>query len=194
MASRYRYQDPKTGHRFASGGILFYDSEGVWVIAEKDGSSRSAGIVYNDMGGRYTYEDGNIYASIARELREETYGLCELLVTEVRHLTENFRPVYVNGHDGKPAYFSLPVDLNRLSLEVRRRLVLDPVRYEIERKVVIEANSDVPVEYYPMSLKKLSMEEIRDPKTRLSFRLKKILRLSGVCDGVRSSSPDPVDL
>ena len=186
--NKYRWTDPKTGHRFASGGILFYDSQGVWVVAERDGKN---GIIYNDMGGKYTYEDGTIHASIARELREETYGLCELRVGEVRALGDLFTPVYVNGHDGKPAYFSLPIDFARLPADLRRRIVLDPDQYLIERKAVIDSNRDVPVEYYPMFLRKLSMADLKDPRVRLSFRLRKILRISGIVpDMARVPSPE----
>ena len=186
-STKYRWTDPKTGHRFASGGILFYDSEGIWVVAEKDNKT---GVIYNDMGGRYAYEDGNIYAAMARELREETYGLCELMVGEVKALAETNRPVYINGHDCKPAYFSLPLDLSRLSPEIKSRLILDPRQYDIERKTVIISNHDAPIDYYPLYLKKLSMEELKDPKLRLGFRLRKILRISGIVpDMPRVPSP-----
>ena len=185
--TKYRWTDPATNHRFASGGILFYDSTGIWVLAERGEGKH---IVFNDMGGRYTYEDGTIYASIARELREETYGLCELRVEDIKALAEITTAVYVNGHDGKPAYFSLPVDLSRLHPALRSKIVLDPDLFLIERKAVIDSNREVPVEYYPMYLRKISMAELKDPRLRLSFRLRKILRISGIVPDIpRVPSP-----
>ena len=73
------WNDPVTGRHFSAGGILLYDTQGLYLVGETSNS----GVVYSDIGGRYIPEDGNIWATIRRELYEETYGVCDLLTKEV---------------------------------------------------------------------------------------------------------------
>ena len=172
---KFKWHDPDTNNVLTAGGILFYDDSGVWVIGEKDKN----GIVYTDIGGKYTYEDGNIWATIARELREETYGLCEIFVREIISLAKRYPPVYVNGHDNRPVYVCLVVPLRALNLFSREYFVLDPNLFAVQRKKTLDENPDVPVDFYsPCILTKLSYEELRNPLFRLSYRLKRILKFS----------------
>ena len=53
---KYRWFDGK-GRQLTAGGILPYDDTGIWVIGEEDKS----GITYTDAGGKYQFEDGDIY-------------------------------------------------------------------------------------------------------------------------------------
>jgi len=52
-----------------AGGLLFYDDQGIWVIKEQT----PFGVVFNDPGGKYQFEDTNINICIVREFHEETY-------------------------------------------------------------------------------------------------------------------------
>ena len=77
---KYCFYDTDTNEWYAGGGIVFYDDQGIWVIKEKD--------QYNDIGGKYNYNDGNIYACIARELGEETYHTIQLSLQELLNISK----------------------------------------------------------------------------------------------------------
>ena len=174
---KFKWHDLSTGYTLTAGGILFYDDQGIWVIGEKDRS----GIVYTDIGGRYTYEDGNIWVTISRELREETYGTCELFASEIVSLSKKHPPVYVNGHENRPVYMCLVIPIVELMLESRKNFVLDPIMFNKQRNITLAENPDVPADYYcPCVLTKLSYEELADPRFRLSYRLKRIMKFSTV--------------
>jgi hypothetical protein len=172
---KFRWQDPATGHALTAGGILFYDDLGVWVIGEKDKN----GIVYTDIGGRYTYEDGNIWTTIRRELYEETYGTCEMFTSDIVTFSQRYGNIYVNGHNNVPTYVCLVVPVADLRFDAHFRL--DPRTFEDRRITTLRENPDVPVNYYcPCLLAKLSYEDLSDPVFRLSHRLKRILKFSAV--------------
>lgn len=172
---KFKWRDPISGHALTAGGILFYDDQGVWVIGERDKN----GIVYTDIGGRYAYEDGNIWAAIARELREETYGTCELFARDIINLSRLHSPVYVNGHDNRPVYVCLVVPLNSRILAEQPYFALDPANFSTCRQRTLMENPDVPEDYYcPCVLTKLSYEELKTPEVRLSYRLKRVLKFS----------------
>lgn len=172
---KFQWRDPTTGHFFSAGGILIYDSDGIWVIGEKDSTSAGKGsISYTDMGGKYAYEDGNIFATIARECREETYGLCEIFASTVESLVSKIGSVLVNGHSNKPVYMCLVVSLEELSNN-NVFFNLDPKKFEEKRGKVMQENLDVPESYYsPCLLTKIPFSEIS--KHRLSYRLKRIVK------------------
>jgi len=173
---KFRWHDPDTGYTLTAGGILFYDDQGVWVIGEKDKN----GIMYTDIGGRYAFEDGNIWVTIRRELYEETYGICEMLTRDVMALSKKFSPIYVNGHNGTPVYACLTIPISEMNASIANgTFTLDPVLFDIRRIQTIKENPDVPVDYYsPCILTKLTYGELSDPKYRLSYRLKRILKYS----------------
>jgi hypothetical protein len=189
---KFKWHDPDTGYTLTAGGILFYDDQGMWLIGEKDKS----GVVYTDIGGRYAYEDGNIWAAIARELREETYGLCEMFVSDVISLAKKYPPVYVNGHGNQPVYVCLTVPLTAVEGLPKEHFLLDPQLFDTQRRKTLSENPDVPVDYYsPCVLTKLTYDELKDKSYRLSYRLKRILRYSPLFSHlpVRSGSSTPYD-
>lgn len=173
----YKWCDSNSGTTLTAGGILFYDGEGIWVIGEKDKN----GVVFSDIGGRYNYEDGNIWVTIARELREETYGLCEMFSSEIIELSKNYPPVYVNGHENTPTYICLVVPISALGIDQRKHFTLDPLVYAEKRQKTLEENPDVPPDYYPLMLTKLKYTELQEESyARLRYRLKRVLRFSPV--------------
>lgn len=89
---------------FSAGGIIPYDSDGLYVISEKG--------EYNDIGGRFRYEDINIYATIAREFREETYHSCDLRVKDISLIEK--KEVELIGFRGVPVYLCIFVHLDEL--------------------------------------------------------------------------------
>jgi hypothetical protein len=164
---KYRWHDLKTGFCFTAGGILFYDEVGIWTIIETDKN----GAVYNDIGGKYTFEDGNIWTTIRRELCEETYGLCDLLVSEVKELGEKYPPVYINGHDGSPTYACIVAPL---SAAPPGRINMDSELFRERRRATLDENPETPPPFYsPVLLTRLTFDELNN--VRLGFRLKRIL-------------------
>lgn len=189
---KFKWHDPISGYALTAGGILFYDEKGLWVIGEKDKN----GLVYTDIGGRYSYEDGNIWATISRELREETYGICEMFASEIEALSKIYQPVYVNGHDNQPVYICLVIPISALNPESRRHFSLNPIMFDMQRRKVVEENPEVPEDYYcPCVLRKMTYEELKDPTFRLSFRLKRILKFSTAFSSLppRSEPCSPYD-
>ena len=166
--AKFRWHDPSTGYQLAAGGILFYDSNGIWIIGEISPSSQ---IKYSDIGGKYTFEDGNIYSTISRELCEETYHTCELSTTEIEYLAEKEDKVYINGHLGLPSYMCLLVNMEKY-----KKIKFNPQMFLNSRNQIIQQNPTVPKFYYSSCmLKYLKYSEITR-NTPLSFRLSVIIK------------------
>ena len=189
---KFTWRDPKTGHSFAAGGILFYDDEGVWTVGEMEKGE----VVYTDIGGKYTFEDGNIYATISRELREETYGVCEIFAKDIEELCQTYPPVYINGNHAVPVYLCLvlpiPEQTQKLTLlhapkrpvpvqapePKLERVDLDPLLFEQERQKTLRDNPFVPEDFYrTMSLTKIPFDKLAS--SRLSYRLRRIITNHG---------------
>lgn len=86
---RYRWKGPEG--ELAAGGILIIDTvegeKGVWVLVEKSRRrGRENDVDYIDFGGKYDYNDCNIYATISREFREEVYNTDEISVKTIKDL------------------------------------------------------------------------------------------------------------
>lgn len=175
-SKKYKWVDSITGHSLSAGGILFYDDTGIWVVGEKDHGE----IVYSDIGGKYEYEDGNIWTTIRRELYEETYGCCEIVSQDIISLSQKYPPVYVNGHKKLPVYACLVVPITEtLSFP---NFTLDPEIFTERRSKTLIENSDVPVDYYPCVLTKLTYKSLKT-QPKLSYRLQRILRFSSILNG-----------
>lgn len=169
---RRKWTDPDTGHSLSAGGILFYDEVGIWVVGEKEHGE----LKYSDIGGKYEYEDGNIWTTIRRELYEETYGCCDVLSGDIVDLSKKYPPVYVNGHKRTPVYACLVVPITETLLFTN--FLLDSDAFAIRRKQTLKENSEVPTDYYPFVLKKILYRDLKNQ--RLSYRLQRILRFSNV--------------
>lgn len=168
---KYKWVDSHTGHTLSAGGILFYDESGIWVIGEKEHGE----IIYSDIGGKYEYEDGNIWNTIRREMYEETYGCCEVFSHEIVSISKKYPPIYVNGHKKTPVYACLVVPIaETLSF---RTFSLDSDLFAARRLQTLRENPEVPPDYYPCMLIKLSYKDLRN-HPKLSYRLQRILRFS----------------
>lgn len=76
--------DPVTKCSFSAGGILIYDDEGFYLVGEES----KGGVSYSDLGGKFNPEDGSIWTTIRRELHEESYGIVDVYVDEIKELTK----------------------------------------------------------------------------------------------------------
>ena len=164
---KYEWKDDK-GHIFSSGGILFYDDNGIWVIEELLQNK----IKYNDIGGKYNYEDCNIFATICRELREETYNVCDLPYDKMISLSKIYRPSYVYNHLGIPSHVCYIVHTKDVPF-----LNFDMSKFKNNRNEALKENPEVPSKYYSsLKLVYISFSDIRRNQYLLSYRLIKILK------------------
>jgi len=134
---KFRYHD-NNGRQLTAAGIVFYDDTGIWCILERE----KGRLVCSDIGGKYTFEDCDIYSTIARELREETYNCCELTHSQVVELSKTCECVYINGHTGLPVYLCLMVPVNKINFDFQN------IPFIIQRNKALESNPMVPSEYY----------------------------------------------
>lgn len=172
LKKKYSWRDPKTKHELTAGGILFYDEYGIWAIGENENGK----LVYNDIGGKYSYEDGSIYVTISRELAEETYRTCELTSSDIDQLEKTSKKVYINGHEGKPVYLCLLVNLKtiqELKSKHNFKFALNSESFNESRKQTLLQNPYVPEHLYTFCLQYIKYEEI-DSYT-VGGRLGKIL-------------------
>jgi hypothetical protein len=157
-----------------AGGLLIYDNEGIFCIKEK----KYDNIVYNDIGGKYQFEDGDIFATIAREFAEETYYCCE--VTR-RHLVSLLNEpgvvqIYLENPEKKPIYLCLIVPCRLLDIDISSNLD----QFKEARCRVLENNPKVPVSYYSsLDMCHVSYTYLKEnitDNTKIHFRLSAVLK------------------
>lgn len=187
-----RWTEPDTGYSLTAGGILFYDDDGIWVISEREGK----GVNYTDIGGKYMFEDGDIYAAIKRELAEETYQTVELTyanMTELRRSNKVAR-IYVKGHLDVPVYLCLLVPIEVINVIVPS-FKLDPKEFTIRRNVVVQQNPTYSDHYVAQNLHYISYNDVASLK--MSYRLRLIIKHSHLASRVprlcRGQSPECED-
>ena len=172
---KFRWHDGH-GRKLTAGGLMPYDDKGVWLVAERGKSDQ---IVWTDLGGRYMFEDCDIYKTIAREVGEELYHSAELLRRDVFSLAQKYTAVYVNGHRGLPVYVCYPVPLFELE---KVGFSLNPEQFDKNRSEALQSNPSVPEDYYvTVGLGYFTYEQINSllkgkswPK--LSYRIRRILK------------------
>lgn len=163
------------GRRLTAGGLVPYNEKGIWLVAER--GKKADNITWTDMGGRYMYDDCDIFKTIAREVGEEIYHSSELLRRDILKIAENNKPIYVNGHRGFPVYIAYPATTDELK---NYGFVLNPSLFDTNRVEALKSNPDVPPEYYvTVKLKFFTWNEIFGVTTKhpkLSYRIKRILK------------------
>lgn len=166
------------GRDVAAGGILILDTQivngvkerGIWVISEK--SRKNEGTEYTDFGGRYNQDDGDIYATIHREFREETYNTNEIPYSVIKKLatdSSNENKFVYRMVKGK--YLCLVVDREYLP-----PLNLDNCDIQSAKQQVIKSNPYVAPEVYRTeNLVFIPFSKLKKGDLSLSFRLNEIL-------------------
>lgn len=207
---KYRWHDGE-GRQLTAGGIIPYDDEGVWLIGERKGGHLS-GVEWTDVGGKYRFEDGDIYQTCAREFSEETYYSSNVTRDVVKSMISEStsHKVYVNGHINKPVYVCFLVHTDTLS---SHGVSMSREKFLEGRECILKGNPDVPEHFYSsVDLRYFSFEELgmcansshgdmsgnTSPESmKISFRLKRIIQysfLNGIlndkCDIAASSSKD----
>lgn len=159
-----------------AGGILFYDEFGIYVIKEKKRDRD----VYNDIGGKYQFEDGDIYATISREFGEEMYHSCELTRSQIISFIgkDGVKEINLNSssQDNRPIY---------VCIVVPHKLVEDIIQisnneFQKSRTRVLMNNPDVPISYYSSTeICHVSYDDLRvcfNDRDKLHFRLASVLQ------------------
>lgn len=190
---KYRYHDDN-GKQLTAGGILPYDDNGIWVIAEK---KKNGEIEWTDPGGKYKVEDCDIYTTIAREFCEEVYHSDSLSRKDILSLSEKNTPTYVNGHMNLPVYVCYIVHTDELK---KYGVNLDPVKFLQCRNEALKHNPGVPDECFSsIELRYISFRDVEksmhsvNGPYNLSYRLRRILRYSRLVTFIytdRSITPD----
>ncbi len=190
-SKKFRWLDNQ-GRMLTAGGLLPYDEDGIWAIGEINKDD----VLFTDMGGKYQFEDGSIYQTIAREAYEETYGMLELTRSVVESYYSKYPVVYVNGHKNKPVYSCVVVPIGVLNVDLNNDI------FTAKRLAVIKSNPDVPPGYYnSVCIRHLSFAEINSAKHQLSYRLRRVLKYGPFSSKVDitvlstpSSSPTPPEV
>ena len=189
-SKKFRWYDEQ-GRQLTAGGLLPYDDRGVWVIGEQ--KTRDGEIEWTDPGGKYKFEDCDIYTTISREFSEELYHSSSISRECILNIKKTNTPTYVNGHRGTPVYICYIVHTDELK---KYQVKLDPDLFLRYRQKTLSGNPNVPPEYYSsVKLKHILFSEIGN--VNLSYRLKRILRYGTLSNKLpsnislsRSTSPD----
>lgn len=196
---RFRWHDGN-GRQLTAGGILPYDDSGIWVVGEM---KKNGDIEYTDPGGKYKFEDCDIYTTCSREFGEELYQSSTISREAVINIASTHQPVYVNGHRNCPVYICYVVHVDTLK---NYGVDLSCSLFDAARQQTIISNPDVPKEYYnSVVLKHIIFSDLVSPMklsdsrgepqfedVRLSYRLKRILKYGPLSDKIdfRSISPE----
>lgn len=164
--------------RIYAGGLLIYDSSGIWVLKEY----YKGGYKLSDPGGKYAYQDCNIYVTIAREFCEETYFAFPVTFGELKTLVDTNKATSVfvcNDPDSNPTYLCLLV--NKTDLPSLSNIQLDTSEFINHRTQALKENPRVPEQYYSsFDFFHLPYEEIHSQSTNLHFRLRQICQKSSL--------------
>ncbi len=183
MHKKFKYVSD--GMNMTAGGILPYDDTGVWLLEEKTRS----GTEWSDPGGKYRYEDCDIYVTISREFMEELFYSVSLSRENVITIDKTHNPIYVSGHDRKPVYQCYVVHTDELK---KYGVDINIDAFMAYKKRAIRKNPYVRVDYYPLDLRKISYEELYDAlknkkdSINLSFRVKKIITTSHLFSKIKN--------
>lgn len=180
---KWWWKPPDDPHYIAAGGIIICDrqkdgeveKDGIWVLIEK--SRRGSGLEYTDIGGKYDWNDGDIYATISREFREELYNTDEISYRTIKHLCGQSK-----SDDSDNELFIMRKG-KYMCLIVDRKLLpdvsLDYRKVEEARKKILSENPFCRNEMYrTVSLQFLPFDRIAEEKDKLSYRLSTILKES----------------
>ncbi len=167
---RYLYTPQDSDISYCGGGIILYDNNGFWVVNEKDGLT--------DMGGKYHYNDGDIYGCISRELAEETFHTIEITSSVLRTISKKIT-LLKSSKDvlGNPkTYMCIFVHLDHLSTE---RCNIDREQFHAARIETLKNNINYKHLYPQTDLIYINFNDLENVKENFSYRLKTIIHEHG---------------
>lgn len=153
-----------------AGGVFFYEErngvKGLWLVKEYNYGEEE----FTDFGGKYDYNDGDIFATIVREFREETYNTQEIAYKDILSVPSDCH-IYINGWDNKPVYMCIPVHINTFKIS------FDAVAIKKSRERILKTNAKVPSDWYSTrDVCFVPLDDIEKKIVKISNRLKSILR------------------
>lgn len=159
----------------SGGGIIPYNEKGIWLVSETRGTKK----LLSDAGGRYRFEDIDIYGCISREWNEETYFTSEIRRKDVLELINKKRTKYslVRGQDKKivyVVYFFHIDDLKDLSINVPSN-----EEFTLSRNNAISRNEKNRTQYTTLNINYYLNEDIMgmDHNGRLNHIFRNIHKL-----------------
>jgi len=131
---RKRYFYPLKNNNFKAAGILLYDDNYIYTILEKVKNK----FVLNDMGGKFTMEDFDIYQTAAREFCEETYFTIPLTYFTLKTLEKNdeLTKIYTGFNKKKQScqYLTFLIEIDKLEKVENFKFDKLIIKEEIEQK------------------------------------------------------------
>jgi hypothetical protein len=187
-SEKFRWSDGQ-GRQLSAGGILPYDEDGIWVIGEKIKDE----IIYTDIGGKYQYQDGDIYKTVAREFGEELYHSSNMSREQVIEISNTSGPMYVNGHENVPVYICYIVPYNIMQ---SMGIVLNPVLFLKHRAEVLRGNPGVSLDKYESVVLvhihfDSLVEMLGKEKSPISYRLRGVLKYGSLSQRLFTVPPSP---
>ena len=163
----YHYEN---NSKLMAGGIIFYDDNGIWLIKEHCKDK----FYFSDLGGKYTVEDCNIFATIYREFMEVTYYSFPLTYMDIVNFVtlDKCRKIFVcNDREKSPTYLCILFDTKDISFKLDRELFLT------NREKTLRENSKVPINFYSsFDLVYLTNDDVKKEFRFFNYRLKQIIR------------------
>jgi hypothetical protein len=190
--SKYKWSDGE-GRLLSAGGLLPYDDNGIWVIEER----RNGGpLEWNDIGGKYEPEDGDIFTTIAREFCEELYNSTGGCLT--RNVLKRWvkgkmcKVAYVNGYKKQPVYVAYCVSVSVLkTIDIK----MNPEKFQRRRTKVVKQNPHVPEAYYgAMTLRYIPFTSFHEEIGRMSFRLRKVAEVITPVEYASTFKKTPIEV
>lgn len=148
--------------RIYAGGIIFFDNHGIWVLKEMIRNSE----LYIDPGGKYHYEDCDIFGTIVREFCEETYYSYPLSKQDLEATVLNENIIETKCNTSGSYY---------LCVLVFREDQFDTEIFHYNRNRALTENPFVPKSFYSsLDFVKIKFEDIKSSFSKFHNRLKSI--------------------
>jgi len=173
-SKKQKFKCMMNNNKLGGGGIFFYgiqdNEKGIWVAEE---TTQSGNIKYNDFGGKYDYNDGDIFATIVREFREETYNTCEISYKDIKTLSSDSY-IFLNGFTNEPSYLCVLCHIDTFGIKFNNELLCS------SRDEILKNNPIVPKSWYNVTgvrfvpLKDLNNQNTFSFGDRLGAILKRI--------------------
>jgi hypothetical protein len=153
------------------GGIIPYDNKGMWLLSEKRKDKK----MLSDAGGKYRFEDVDIFGCMAREWNEETYFTSEIRRRDVLTLLEKHRTKlsYSRCNTGKivyVTYFFHVEDLKELNIILpTKEQFIESRNFAISKNKNSTAYSSLSLDYY-------ELKELKENRLACNPRLNRVFK------------------
>lgn len=179
---KHRYKEADSNICLAGGGVIFFNSLGMFLLKEKAYSRRRKEHI-TDIGGKYNSDDIDIYQTISRELSEESYHEINLTREAIRFFyneDECTKKVYIN--ETPNSYVILFLHTSLLPAILQDKFRSNIIDFKTSREYALKCNPNVCEHHYrSLCLTQYRFDTIKKffnqggPDCILSTRFHKIL-------------------